>query len=99
MKSRNWKSDRFIEESEDPLESMANLVDIMLVFICGLVAALAASSENFIQQYNTKEILQEEKELPQIPEGIGNQGGNGYQKVGQVYKDPETGKLILVGSE
>lgn len=37
---------RFDRESEEPLGPLANLVDIMLVFACGLIGALFASSEH-----------------------------------------------------
>ena len=36
-------------------------------------------------------------DLPQIPAGVGQVGG-GYHPVGRVFRDPETGKLILVES-
>jgi hypothetical protein len=38
------------------------------------------------------------RELPELPEGVG-ETGSGYENVGRVYRDPETGKLIMVGPE
>ncbi len=74
---------------------MANLLDIMLVFACGLIAALVAASPDLKQHFQKTEI-QQGRELPQVPQGI-QQAGSGYQAVGKVYKDPKTGKLILIG--
>ena len=87
---------RFDDETADPMASMANLVDIMLVFACGLIAALISQSgglEEYIQK--TQQKVERTRELPQIPDGIGDDTG-GFIPVGQVYKDPETGELILV---
>lgn len=41
-KQRNWSQSRFDSQDEEPLGPLANLVDIMLVFACGLIAALVA---------------------------------------------------------
>ena len=89
---------RFDRESEgDPMSVMGNLVDVMLVFACGLIAALIANNPTFIERLSpgAQEITQG-RELPDVPE-TGGEGGAGMESVGTVYRDPETGKLILVG--
>ena len=44
------------------------------------------------------EVVRKGRELTELPEGLrGQQAGEGMQPVGQVFKDPKTGKLILVG--
>jgi len=74
----------------------------MLVFACGLIAALIAMSEQLqqhfepSQQLQSQQVVEQGKELPQMP-GQGANGGEGYEAVGQVYRDPKTGKLILIG--
>ena len=88
---------RFDSEDTDPLGPLANLVDIMLVFACGLIAALALArggAEAFFQQ---REIVEQGREIPALPESLSGAGGEGMEPVGKVYRDPETGKLILVG--
>lgn len=115
MASR-WKSDRFSgngrfdDGSEiDPLGGVANLVDLMLVFACGLIAALVARTDVMQQlQKPAKQPQQSSqrprepvavergRELPQMPPQL--QGdGSGMESVGRVYRDPKTGKLILIG--
>jgi hypothetical protein len=79
---------------------LANLVDIMLVFACGLIAALAVRYGALPEQQQPsggQEVIQG-TEMPDLPRGIG-EAGSGYQSVGTVYRDPQTGKLILVGEQ
>ena len=99
--SSRWQSSRFAHSDDDPLGPLANLLDLMLVFACGLIAALIAMSdqlqEHFQQDQRSKQqIIERGKELPQLPGG-GSVGGQGYESVGQVFRDPQTGKLILIG--
>lgn len=96
-KQRNWTRSRFDSQDEEPLGPLANLVDIMLVFVCGLIAALVASqgglNEHFKQSGTT---VEQGSEIPEMPDGIGK-AGSGYESVGKVYRDSKTGKLILIG--
>ena len=111
---RDWKRSRFDDSMEDPQTSLVNLVDIMLVFICGLVVALvsaqrqseALSAQSQAQSARAqdaagagvKQIVEKGRELAEMPEGLrGQAAGEGMQPVGQVFRDPKTGKLILVG--
>jgi hypothetical protein len=101
---RDWKRTRFDDSMEDPQTSLVNLVDIMLVFICGLVVALVSSQRQAQAQIQdstaagVKQVIEKGRELPEMPEGLrGQSAGEGMQPVGQVFKDPKTGKLILVG--
>ena len=91
-------ANRFDRDSgADPMAVMGNLVDVMLVFACGLIAALIVRSPELVDalQPTPREVTQG-RELPQMPDAAG-EGGAGLQSVGTVYRDPETGKLILVG--
>jgi hypothetical protein len=103
---REWMRTRFDDSMEDPQTSLVNLVDIMLVFICGLVVALVSAqrqSEALAQAQGSaaagvKQVVEKGRELPEMPEGLrGQTAGEGMQPVGQVFRDPKTGKLILVG--
>lgn len=95
-----WRSSSFDSQDDEPLGPLANLVDIMLVFACGLIAALVAQSADLKQHFNVEnsKAIEAGKELVEVPESLRNsvQGAEGYQSMGQVYKDPETGKLILI---
>jgi hypothetical protein len=100
MKSR-FSSEHFSKEDDEPLGPLANLVDIILVFACGLIAALVALSPNLQEHFKVKEetkIISEGKELVDVPKEIKDKldGKDGYKSLGQVYKDPKTGKLILI---
>jgi hypothetical protein len=95
-----WRSSSFDNQDDEPLGPLANLVDIMLVFACGLIAALVAQSADLKQHFNVEnsKAVEAGKELVEVPESLKNsvQGAEGYQSMGQVFKDPETGKLILI---
>ncbi|HKL77208.1 MAG TPA: DUF2149 domain-containing protein [Gammaproteobacteria bacterium] len=97
MAGRDWGKGRFDEADAEPMGPMANLVDIMLVFAVGLIAALAASQNG--QDHPLKELSHQEvtqgRELPDVPEGVGG-SGSGFEPMGEVYRDPETGKLIMI---
>lgn len=95
-----WRSSSFDAQDDEPLGPLANLVDIMLVFACGLIAALVAQSSDLKQHFNVDNAkpIKEGKELIEVPKSLKDsmQGAKGYQSMGQVYKDPKTGKLILI---
>lgn len=96
MRTRDWRRSRFDEPGDEPLGPLSNLADIMLVFAVGLIAALVAF-ERTPEQRGGEPVV-EGRELPELPDGMGD-AGSGYESVGQVYRDPETGKLIMVGSD
>lgn len=100
MKSR-FSSEHFSKEDDEPLGPLANLVDIILVFACGLIAALVALSPNLQEHFKVSKeskVISQGKELVDVPKEIKEKldGTNGYKSLGQVYKDPKTGKLILI---
>jgi len=97
--SNRWQQGRFAATDEEPLGPLANLLDLMLVFACGLIAALIAMSEQLQDHFQpeaAQQVIERGRELPQMP-SQGVSGGEGYQPVGQVYRDQKTGKLILIG--
>ncbi|MBB3046961.1 hypothetical protein FHR99_001197 [Litorivivens lipolytica] len=95
-----WRRSSFLDHEEDPLGPLANLVDIILVFACGLIAALVSFSPELQRHFAVQRELNLEvgRELPSVPQAVQEQldGGEGYESLGQVYRDPETGKLILI---
>jgi len=113
--SNEWRSSPFDSQEQEPLGPLANLIDIMLVFSCGLIAALVALSPDLEKhfQVSPQSVVNKEssakiqpvdsigKELTSTPEALKNklQSQEGYQSMGQVYRDPETGKLILISNE
>ena len=98
---RRFGSARFDETPEDPQASLVNLVDIMLVFICGLIVALVSAQPQFNRAFSETpggQVVEQGTELAEMPEGMSGQAaGAGMEPVGQVYRDPKSGKLILIG--
>jgi len=103
-RARKWQSNRFDQQDEEPLGPLANLLDLMLVFACGLIAALISLNKNVDAHFEaskdathqTTQFVRKGRELPSLP-SQGESVGNGYEAIGEVYKDPKTGKLILIG--
>lgn len=89
-----------VHQDENPLEMMVNLMDVMLVFACGLMLALIVNwnvdlggQEVVSGQEVTDTELSSSESESQIDE---NQD---YKKMGTVYQDPQTGKLYMVTDE
>lgn len=100
MRRAAWDRSRFDAPDDEPMGGLSNLVDIVLVFACGLMAALASRYGDLpgaapSPPAGGQEVVRG-TEVPEIPRGVG-EAGSGYRSVGTVYRDPDTGKLILVG--
>lgn len=64
----------------NPMESVVNLIDIMLIFACGLMVSIASLWN--INMNVTNQINQTKN--------------NSYQDMGQVYEDPVTKKMYII---
>ena len=107
-KKSSWQSSQFAEQDTDPLAGFANIMDVMLVFALGLMLALVAQSKELQEKFSIEsnktevtEVLEVSTgtELIEAPESLSNPANakaNGMESLGQVYKDPKTGKLILI---
>lgn len=93
---------------EDPMAGTTNLVDAMLVIAVGFLVFVIISwnmqgivfNENMTAQ-EKQEIMTSISEVTQGSElnetpDTSNSSGQGYTEMGKVYKDPKTGKLIMV---
>jgi hypothetical protein len=92
------------DEETNPLEGAINIVDAMLVFACGLMLALVIRWDVDLSQVNTRinltqgEPVAEDTEIrDDLVESVGE--GSLYEKMGTVYKDPDTGKLFMLTDE
>lgn len=102
----SYRRSRFDDGDEDPMGPLANLADIMLVFAVGLMVALAASQRGAMSEQSaqgeaktqSKVEVSAGRELPELPPGQG-EAGSGYEVMGQVYRDPETGRMILIAPQ
>lgn len=109
MVRRKYRRRRSRQE-EDPMAGTSNLVDAMLVIAVGFLIFVVMSWN--MQSVVFSDMSQEEKqrtmeamkqvsevnqgdELEDVPDTSDN-SGQGYTEMGKVYKDPSTGKLILV---
>ena len=99
---------RFSEGEEDPMAGTSNLVDAMLVIAVGLLIFVVISwnmqSVVFQNQDQQQAIDDSSPDVTEVAEGqvlnetpdTSNSSGQGYTEMGKVYKDPATGKLIMV---
>lgn len=88
------------EEGEsDPMSGLGNLMDVMLVFACGLILALVAHYNVDLSEDATSTDMQElEGELEYTEEGATGSLDE-YLELGVVYQDVETGDLYVVEPE
>lgn len=99
---------RFSEGEEDPMAGTTNLVDAMLVIAVGLLIFVVISwnMQSVVFQSNDQQQALDESspDVTEVAEGqvlnetpdTSNSSGQGYMEMGKVYKDPSTGKLIMV---
>lgn len=84
-------------EDVDPMSSMGNMGDVMLVFACGLMVALVLAWNLDLKQFTQVETDQElsKDQITQMTEQLYGEG-NAFIEKGKVYQDPATGKYYLV---
>ncbi len=103
---------KFLNQGEeDPMAGTSNLVDAMLVIAVGLLVFLVISwnMQNIVFNENMDEEQREKvknaiNEVSQLDQGqelndtpdLSNSSGSGYTEMGKVYRDSDTGKLIMV---
>ena len=85
------------KEDTDPMASVANIADIMLVFACGLMMALVTVwNIDFTPLSELQDKQLEAIDTPEdMPEDMAD-AGNAYVEKGMVYQDPKTGKYYMV---
>ena len=105
---RDKSKKRFSEGEEDPMAGTSNLVDAMLVIAVGLLIFVVISwnMQSVVFQDNPQQKALEESspDVTEVSEGqvlnetpdTSDSSGSGYMEMGKVYKDPSTGKLIMV---
>ena len=101
----------FEEEEEDPMAGVANLVDAMLVIAVGLLVFLVISwnmqaivFNEDINPEQRQDAINAMKQVTEIDQGkqlnetpdVSSSSGEGYAELGKVYKDSNTGKLIMI---
>ena len=96
----DFMGDGSLGSGGDPMESMGNLMDVMLVFACGLMVALVAHyNVNLNASPDLKGNVEElDEPLEEVAEGIADDS-SAYAEVGTVYRDVATGQLYVVTPE
>jgi len=101
----SMKKRRFLDDNtgEDPTSGIINLTDCMLVLAVGFLvfAIMALHNSPSLMSETTSGSVQNSVsvstgETLNSTTTNGSSSGEGYESVGTVYKDPETGNLILV---
>ncbi|MGI6597019.1 MAG: DUF2149 domain-containing protein [bacterium] len=88
-------------EDVNPLEGVVNIADVMLVFACGLMLALAVYWNIELGPVGERIDLNKGREVTEAPEIRDDlvetpDKGKIYERVGTVYKDPVTGQLFML---
>ncbi len=99
---------RFSEGEEDPMAGTTNLVDAMLVIAVGFLIFVVISwnmqSVIFSDTSQDQAVQSSNPNVTEVTEGqvlnespeSSDSAGQGYMEMGKVYRDPNTGKLIMV---
>ena len=100
-------------DEEAPMAGVANLVDAMLVIAVGLLVFLVISWNMQAIVFNEdvtpeqrQDAINAMKQVTEVDQGqqlnetpdVSNSSGEGYAEMGKVYKDPKTGKMIMIES-
>ena len=100
-------------DEEDPMAGVANLVDAMLVIAVGLLVFVVISWHMQAIVFNEdvtpeqrQDAINAMKQVTEVDQGqqlnetpdVSNSSGEGYAEMGKVYKDPKTGKMIMIES-
>jgi hypothetical protein len=96
------KKRKFLDDDgEDPTSGIINMTDCMLVLAVGFLvfAIMAVNGNPTLMESGTTSTstvsVSTGSTLNDTPENQSG-SGSGYQQMGTVYKDPTTGKLIMV---
>ena len=94
MLKGKFSSRRRVTEEVDAMSGLANLSDVMLVFACGLMAAVILDLSKTRVEILQREQMQELDNAEEMEQDI--QSSSSFEQKGTVYEDPETGKLYVV---
>ncbi len=88
------------EEEINPMDGVANLVDVMLVFACGLMLALITYWNVDVSGLSSAVDVEQGQEITDAA-GLDDESGepledSALEQYGTVYRDPATGRLYMV---
>lgn len=88
-----------VEDDVNPMESVANLSDVMLVFAVALMLAIIARANLDFSAFAVDEasLVPIEDSESQEGQGLSSGGSDDYQEVGRVYRNSDGDMFILEG--
>ena len=95
----NFRRPHRNEEDTDPMSSVANISDAMLVFACGLLIAIVLAWNVDLSAVKQVEIdqAQQVEDVESLRDMLASEG-SAYIERGTVYQDPYTGQLYMLES-
>ena len=110
MVRRKQRRRRASDDDIDPMAGTTNLVDAMLVLALGFLIFVVISWNmqsvifSDMSQDQKQAVMESMKQVSEVTQGqelndtpdTSQSSGQGFTELGQVYKDPSSGKLIMV---
>ncbi|WP_400198761.1 DUF2149 domain-containing protein [Methanobrevibacter smithii] len=110
MVRRKQRRRRASDDDIDPMAGTTNLVDAMLVLALGFLIFVVISWNmqsvifSDMSQDQKQAVMESMKQISEVTQGqelndtpdTSQSSGQGFTELGKVYKDPSSGKLIMV---
>ena len=110
MVRRKQRRRRASDDDIDPMAGTTNLVDAMLVLALGFLIFVVISWNmqsvifSDMSQDQKQAVVESMKQVSEVTQGqelndtpdTSQSSGQGFTELGKVYKDPSSGKLIMV---
>ena len=110
MVRRKQRRRRASDDDIDPMAGTTNLVDAMLVLALGFLILVVISWNmqsvifSDMSQDQKQAVMESMKQVSEVTQGqelndtpdTSQSSGQGFTELGKVYKDPSSGKLIMV---
>lgn len=110
MVRRKQRRRRASDDDIDPMAGTTNLVDAMLVLALGFLIFVVISWNmqsvifSDMNQDQKQAVMESMKQVSEVTQGqelndtpdTSQSSGQGFTELGKVYKDPSSGKLIMV---
>lgn len=110
MVRRKQRRRRASDDDIDPMAGTTNLVDAMLVLALGFLIFVVISWNmqsvifSDMSQDQKQQVMESMKQVSEVTQGqelndtpdTSQSSGQGFTELGKVYKDPSSGKLIMV---